>query len=98
TASIVVLSGCPPTLTPIRTSTSTPVVSSTPTVTPTSTSCAITFTDVHATDYFYDGVRWLYCRGAISGYGDGTLRPYNMTTRGQLTKIAVLAYGIPIYT
>src|SRR6185503_21311352 len=49
------------------------------------------------TDYFYEGVRWLYCRGAISGYGDGTFKPYNNTTRGQMVKIVVLAYGIPIY-
>jgi plastocyanin len=53
---------------------------------------------VHPTDYFYDGVRWLYCRGAISGYDDGTFRPSNNTTRGQLTKIVVLAYGFTIYT
>jgi len=52
---------------------------------------------VHPTDYFYAGVRWLYCRGAISGYGTVFL-PYNNTTRGQLTKIVVLAYGFPFYT
>jgi hypothetical protein len=53
---------------------------------------------VHPTDYFYNGVRWLYGRGAISGYNDNTFRPYNNTTRGQMVKIIVLAYGIPIYT
>jgi S-layer homology domain len=66
--------------------------------TPTPTPCMIHFSDVHPTDYFYEPVRWLYCRGAISGYGDGTFRPYNMTTRAQLAKIVVLAEGWPIYT
>src|SRR5205823_4769870 len=60
--------------------------------------CTITFTDVHPTDYFYEPVRYLYCQGVISGYGDNTFRPYNLTTRGQLAKIVVLAEGWPIYT
>ncbi|MFL5733124.1 MAG: S-layer homology domain-containing protein [Chloroflexia bacterium] len=76
-----------PTNTP-ATATSTPTVVASP--------CAITFSDVQATDYFYEAVKWLYCRGAISGYSDGTFRPYNNTTRGQLTKIVVLAEGWPI--
>jgi hypothetical protein len=50
------------------------------------------------TDYFYTAVQELTCRGAISGYSDGTFRPYNDTTRGQLTKIVVLAEGFPIDT
>lgn len=58
----------------------------------------ITFSDVYADDYFYEPVRYLYCAGAISGYADNTFRPYNNTTRGQLTKIVVLAEGWPIYT
>src|SRR5439155_1938190 len=62
------------------------------------TPCAMTFSDVQPTDYFYEGVRYLYCRGAVSGYLDGTFRPYNITTRGQLCKIVVLAEGWPIYT
>ena len=51
------------------------------------------FTDVHPTDYFYEAVRYLYCRGVISGYGDNTFRPYNNTSRGQIAKIVVLAEG-----
>jgi hypothetical protein len=57
------------------------------------TPCAISFSDVHGTDYFYDSVTYLSCHGAISGYSDGTFRPYNNTTRGQLSKIVVLAEG-----
>jgi hypothetical protein len=53
---------------------------------------------VLSTDFFYDGVQWLYCHNAISGYGDNTFRPFSNTTRGQMTKIVVLAYGLAIYT
>jgi hypothetical protein len=60
--------------------------------------CIITFTDVFPTDYFYEAVRYLSCRGTISGYSDNTFRPYNNTTRGQLTKIVVLGFGLSIYT
>src|SRR5262249_47525262 len=60
--------------------------------------CQAHFSDVSLDDYFYPGVNYLYCAGAISGYSDGTFRPYNNTTRGQLTKIVVLGYGWPIVT
>ena len=53
---------------------------------------------MHQEDYFYEPVRWLFCHGAISGYGDGTFRPGNLTTRGQLSKIVVLAEGFTMYT
>jgi hypothetical protein len=49
-------------------------------------------------DYFYEDVRCVYCLGAVSGYADGTFRPFNNTTRGQMTKIIVLALRIPIVT
>lgn len=82
-----------------RTATGTPCagcLTSTPTITP--TPCPMNFTDVQPTDWFYEYVRCLYCRGAISGYSDGTFRPNALTTRGQLCKIVVLAYNLPIYT
>lgn len=53
----------------------------------------MTFADVYASDYFYEAVQYLACHGAISGYSDGTFRPYTNTTRGQLAKIVVLAEG-----
>jgi len=58
----------------------------------------MTFTDVYTTDYFYQAVEYLYCHGAISGYADGSFRPYKYTTRGQLSKIVVLSEGWPLYT
>jgi hypothetical protein len=43
-------------------------------------------------------VQYLACRGVISGYADGTFRPYNNTSRGQLTKIVTLGFNLPINT
>src|SRR4051812_10296023 len=40
----------------------------------------------------------IVANAAISGYSDNTFRPYTDTTRGQLTKIVVLAEGFPIDT
>ena len=76
------------------TRTSTPEAG-TPTAQPTA---GQNFSDVAPTDYFYTAVNRLASRGIISGYADGTFRPYNNTTRGQLSKIVVLAQGWPIDT
>jgi hypothetical protein len=83
---------------PTPTRTHTPLATATTQTSPTVTPCPIYFSDVRPSDYFYDAVRYLYCAGAISGYSDGTFRPYNYTTRGQLCKIVVLAEGWPINT
>jgi len=50
------------------------------------------------TDYFYEPVRYLYCESVITGYPDNTFRPYDNASRGQLSKIVVLAEGMPIDT
>jgi hypothetical protein len=86
------ISGCAPTASPSPT---TPPTTNTP-IMPTGTPCPMNFSDVNPTDYFYMSVRYLYCAGVISGYADGTFRPYNTTTRGQMTKIVVLAFSYPI--
>ena len=56
------------------------------------------YTDVQVTDYFFPSVQWLTCVGAISGYADGSFRPYANTTRGQLAKIVAAAEGWAIDT
>jgi S-layer homology domain len=53
---------------------------------------------VHSTDYFYTPVLYLACHGVISGYADGTFRPYANTTRAQMVKIVVLGFGYPVVT
>lgn len=76
--------------------TTTPTSTRTATATSTSTPCPITFSDVSSNSFFYEPVRYLYCRGVISGYGDGTFRPFAETTRAQMVKIIVLAEGFPV--
>jgi hypothetical protein len=76
-------------------STSTPTSMSTATSLPTSTAipCTIQFSDVDENNTFYQSIRCLACRGIISGYSDGTFRPNNQVTRGQLAKIVSNAAG-----
>ena len=62
--------------------------------TPTPTACPLQFTDVPADHTFYPYIRCLACRGVVSGYDDGTFRPGNNVTRGQLTKIVSNAIGL----
>ena len=71
------------------TATPTPPVYCTPAPSP--TLCPIRFVDVAEGDYFARPVIYLACAGAISGYADGTFRPYSGTTRAQLVKIVWLA-------
>jgi hypothetical protein len=75
-----------------------PAAVGTPTANRPANTCTAQFSDVPAGAYFYDPVLWLACQGAISGYSDGTFRSGNPTTRAQLTKIVVLAYGWPLLT
>jgi hypothetical protein len=58
-----------------------------PTATATATACTIVFSDVDETNAFYTYIMCLACHGVISGYDDGTFRPGNFVTRGQLAKI-----------
>ncbi|HEX8220430.1 MAG TPA: S-layer homology domain-containing protein [Chloroflexia bacterium] len=71
--------------------------SSTPTATATETTttgpCTVSFPDVPQGSTFYDYVRCLACRGIIGGFSDGTFRPNERVTRGQLSKIIANAAG-----
>jgi hypothetical protein len=75
----------------------TPIPDPTPvfTVQPTATSTAeaIVFVDVPPGHVFYEFVQCLAARGVMSGYADGTFRPDNTITRGQLAKMASNAAG-----
>jgi hypothetical protein len=85
-----------PSNTPIYTPTDTPVpvvVTDTPTPTVTSTACPIQFSDVPNGSTFYVWIRCLACRGIVNGYSDGTFRPNNNVTRGQLSKIVSNSAG-----
>jgi hypothetical protein len=80
-------------ITPGPTNTSPPPPTNTLTVGPTSTVCPITFSDVPPGSTFYTWIRCLACRGIINGYPDGTFRPNNNVTRGQLSKIVSNSAG-----
>jgi len=77
------------------TSTSTPTISPTAATTSTSspTPCLVEFTDVAQENTFYPFIRCLACQGILGGYADGTFRPNNDVTRGQLSKIVSSAAG-----
>jgi hypothetical protein len=47
----------------------------------------ILFSDVPPANPFYPYIQCLACQGVVSGYPDGTFRPNNVVTRGQLSKI-----------
>jgi hypothetical protein len=77
-----------------------PALCGTPTATATATSvsatptaCPVQFADVPVGSTFYQFIRCLACRGIINGYPDGTFKPNNLVTRGQLSKIVSNAAG-----
>lgn len=56
--------------------------------------CTVAFADVKPGESpFYSYVRVLACRNIISGYADGTFRPNNNVTRGQLAKMVAASAG-----
>jgi hypothetical protein len=63
------------------------------TVVATPTACPIQFTDVPVGSTFYTWIRCLACRGIVNGYADGTFRPNNNVTRGQMSKIVSNSAG-----
>ena len=62
--------------------------------TPIPTICPMEFSDVPEDSTFYPYIKCLACRGVVSGYPDGTFRPGNPVTRGQIAKIVSNAVGL----
>src|SRR5439155_14511733 len=62
----------------------------------TGASCLLSIRDVQPNDPFYTEVMALMDSGIVSGYADGSYRPYNSVTRGQVAKIVVLGFGYAI--
>jgi N-acetylneuraminic acid mutarotase len=86
----------PPSSTPTITDTAivatpTGAMTATPEVTP--EACTIYFSDVISGDAFYTPIMCLACHGVLTGYADGTFRPGNSITRGQLAKVVSNAAG-----
>src|SRR6185436_19974556 len=64
--------------------------------TATATPCVLPpFSDTPSDSWMWPPIRALACRGVVSGYSDGTFRPYAPVTRGQLAKMVMLASGTP---
>jgi hypothetical protein len=61
--------------------------------TPTATACNIQFSDVPVGSTFYQWIHCLVCLGIVNGYPDGTFKPNNNVTRGQLSKIVSNSAG-----
>lgn len=57
------------------------------TSTPSNSTNSLNFSDVKVTDYFYEAVKILTERGIIKGFPDGTFKPYQKVTRGQVAVI-----------
>jgi hypothetical protein len=94
--STVATTSTPATATPptvIATASSTPTAIVTTIATATPTICPVQFDDVPPDHTFYPYIMCLACRGIISGYSDGTFRPGNNVTRGQLSKIVSNSAG-----
>ncbi len=108
TTSVAVPPTVTPTTTPLAGTATVPPATTTapptmPTAVPASNTPAATatpapppFNDVHPSDYFYIPVRYLAAHGVISGYDDGSFRPYNPATRAQIVKVVVLGFQKPI--
>jgi hypothetical protein len=80
------------TATPLQT-TATATVTATAAARATATACTLAFSDVPSGSTFYTYVHCLACLGIINGYSDGTFKPNNNVTRGQLSKIVSNAAG-----
>jgi len=91
-----------PTSTALATATWTrvPPTSTSISVTPTMSACSVSFSDVPEGSTFHTFVRCLACGGILGGYSDGTFRPNNDVTRGQLSKIVANSADMhePVHT
>lgn len=56
--------------------------------------CEVSFTDVGTSSAFYEFIVCLACRDVLGGYADGTYRPSNPVTRGQISKIVANSIGL----
>jgi len=58
------------------------------------TACPLQFADVPQGSTFNPYIRCLACQGVASGYPDGSFKPDNEVTRGQLAKMVSNAAGL----
>ncbi len=56
------------------------------------------FTDVPANHWAYTFVETVHAHNVIAGYPDGSFRPNNLVSRGEIAKMVTLAHSLPLYT
>ncbi len=56
------------------------------------------FPDVSPNYWAYGYIKYLYCRGIVTGYPDGYFRPDKNITRAEFSKMVVSGYGFAITT
>lgn len=54
------------------------------------------FSDMNTSDHYYEAIETLAARGVIDGFKDGTFRPMDSLTRGQMSKIISTAFDYQI--
>lgn len=52
------------------------------------------FSDVKNIEHFYESVKSLASRGIVKGFGDGTFKPYQSVTRGQMASVLAKTLGM----
>jgi len=72
-------------------------VTITGTATATAPPCDINFTDVLTSNLFYSDIRFLACRGVVSG-ANGLFRPNANASRGEFAKITTIGFGLPPFS
>lgn len=61
-----------------------------------SAAAASDFSDVNANAWYYEHVEYLYDKGVLNGYPDGTLRPSATLTRAEAAAMIVASLGISV--
>jgi hypothetical protein len=83
----------PPPPTSASSSTVTPTFTPLPTSTAFPNLCEMTFVDVPRDHWAWNYIMYMACQGMVGGYSDGTFRPNNEISRGQIAKVVSNAAG-----
>ncbi|MDO5650375.1 MAG: S-layer homology domain-containing protein, partial [Gallicola sp.] len=77
-------------------SSSSPVVTTTPPVVPTSpVPSSMNFLDVNSSDWFYDGVKYVFDQKLMNGIDENTFDPHGTTTRAMVVTVLYIMEGSP---
>ncbi|OPY62226.1 MAG: S-layer protein precursor [Pelotomaculum sp. PtaU1.Bin065] len=52
------------------------------------------FSDVPASEWFYDGIMYLFNQKIVMGYGNGNFGPYDLLTRAQMAALLLRVQGV----